>query len=181
MSHKNSCQRSAYIASLIRQTGLSNRKFSKVAGIPPSTLNTILERGVGRASYSNVQYICEALGITIDELEKSIREDSEIPTEERAFARNLSGLRKKEGITMEELATIINLTFGCSLTKGMISKWENNISVPSISYLGHLAIFFHVTVGYLIGLSDESEEEWSLEEREAIEKYKKFIIWSRNM
>lgn len=42
--------------------------FSKVVGMPNSTLATILERGVKKASVNNIIKICQALGISTDGL-----------------------------------------------------------------------------------------------------------------
>ena len=55
---------------LITETGLSVREFSKQAGIPHTTLRSILERGVGNAAIDNIIKICKALGITVDALEE---------------------------------------------------------------------------------------------------------------
>ena len=46
----------------------SLRQFALAAGIPPSTLLTLLSRGVGGASFDVVMTICAALGIDPREL-----------------------------------------------------------------------------------------------------------------
>ena len=46
----------------------SQRKFCKEVGMPPSTLNIILKRGINNASIQNVIKICQALDISTDEL-----------------------------------------------------------------------------------------------------------------
>lgn len=56
---------------LISETGLSMKAFAEKAGIPYTTLYSILERGVGKASIDNVIKICKALGITVEDLEKA--------------------------------------------------------------------------------------------------------------
>lgn len=56
------------LRSMISQTGLSIRKFSEKADIPYTTLHSMLDRGVGKASVDNVIKICKALGITIEYL-----------------------------------------------------------------------------------------------------------------
>lgn len=42
----------------------------RISGLPYSTVKYILENGIEKASYINVQKICRALGITTDDLEK---------------------------------------------------------------------------------------------------------------
>jgi hypothetical protein len=39
-------------------------------GLPPTTLQSMLTRGVGRASVDNVIKVCRSLGITVEQLEK---------------------------------------------------------------------------------------------------------------
>lgn len=39
-------------------------------GIPPTTLNSMLNRGLGKASIDNVLKVCKGLGITVEELEE---------------------------------------------------------------------------------------------------------------
>ncbi len=46
----------------------SQRNFCRQVGMPPSTLNIILKRGVNNASIQNVIKICQALEISTDEL-----------------------------------------------------------------------------------------------------------------
>ena len=66
-----------------------------------------------------------------------------------SFARKLSFLRNRKGITQAELGRLI------SVTPQAVSKWENGISEPDIATLAKIARIFDVTVDYL--LSDESE------------------------
>ena len=46
----------------------SVRAFSESTGIPYSTIDSILKRGIGGSSVSNVIRICKALGIDADAL-----------------------------------------------------------------------------------------------------------------
>lgn len=52
----------------------------KISGLPYSTVKAILERGAEKAGYVNVCKICNALGITADELEKMVADDTYQPT-----------------------------------------------------------------------------------------------------
>lgn len=62
------------ISQLIEETGLSVKAFSEKAGIPYTTLRSILERGLGNASVDNAIKICRALGIQVEDLDKMIEE-----------------------------------------------------------------------------------------------------------
>lgn len=60
-------------------------------------------------------------------------------------------LRLKKRLSQEELAEGLNHRFGSSVNKGMVSKWENEISEPRLDAVRQLSEFFHVSVDYLIG------------------------------
>lgn len=57
------------IKNLIKESGYSRRAFAEKIGIPPTTLQSMLTRGLGKASVDNVVKVCKGLGITTDELE----------------------------------------------------------------------------------------------------------------
>ncbi|MDQ0254891.1 transcriptional regulator with XRE-family HTH domain [Evansella vedderi] len=85
------------IKKLIKEKGYSNRAFAEKVGLPPTTLQSMLTRGIGKASIDNVLKVCKGLGITTDELEKMANEDdlSESPLpelnekDERDIQKNL--------------------------------------------------------------------------------------------
>ena len=52
-------------------------------------------------------------------------------------------LRKQRGITQEQLATSIGISFQA------VSKWENNIALPDITLAPMLASYFGVTMDEL--------------------------------
>ncbi len=58
----------------------------------------------------------------------------------------IAELRKKRGITQQELADVVGVSFQT------ISKWENENSMPDITMLPSLADYFQVTVDQLLGL-----------------------------
>ncbi|MGE6894438.1 helix-turn-helix domain-containing protein [Priestia flexa] len=69
-------KREKLLADLIDKTGHSRRAFAEKIGIPPTTLQSMLTRGVGRASVDNVIKVCKALGITVEEMEKMAANDN---------------------------------------------------------------------------------------------------------
>lgn len=75
-------ERAKILVRLIKEKGYpSNRAFADEIGIPPTTLQSMLTRGIGKASVDNVIKICRSLGITVDELEamsKKTEEETEI-------------------------------------------------------------------------------------------------------
>lgn len=67
-------------------------------------------------------------------------------------------LRLKRGLSQDELAESLNLRFGSSVNKGMVSKWENEISEPRLDAVRQLSEFFHVSLDYLIGSIEQSAD-----------------------
>lgn len=63
-------ERAKIISTLIEEKGLSRRQFAESIGLPPTTLQSIIKRGVGKASIDNIIKVCKGLGITVDELEQ---------------------------------------------------------------------------------------------------------------
>jgi transcriptional regulator with XRE-family HTH domain len=75
------------------------------------------------------------------------------------IAENITGLRKKKGLTQAELASQLGFT------DKAISKWERGLSLPDAPTLQELANLFNVDVNYLFAphiygpLDEESERK----------------------
>ncbi|SDB97026.1 helix-turn-helix domain-containing protein [Shouchella lonarensis] len=57
-----------YLEHLIKETGLTKKAFAQKAGLPQTSLHSILQRGVGSASVNNVIKVCQCLGVTVEEV-----------------------------------------------------------------------------------------------------------------
>jgi DNA-binding transcriptional regulator YhcF (GntR family) len=86
-------ERAKILVRLIKEKGYpSNRAFAEEIGIPPTTLQSMLTRGIGKASVDNVIKICRALGITVDELqEMSKKNETEAELEIQTIAAHHDG------------------------------------------------------------------------------------------
>lgn|SRR5690625_2569438 len=73
-------KRTKILEDLIDETGLSKKAFAEKIGIPPTTLRSMLLRGIGNASVNNVIKVCEGLGITVDELQRRAENGDQIHT-----------------------------------------------------------------------------------------------------
>lgn len=69
-------------------------------------------------------------------------------SEERAFEERLKQLRKKKGITQEELGKILGVG------KSTICQYERGTRKPDIEMLKRIAQFFGVSIDYLLGGSN---------------------------
>ena len=59
------------------------------------------------------------------------------------ISKNIAGLRKKAGITQEQLAAALNVS------SQAVSKWETNTCQPDTLTLPLIANYFNVSVDYL--------------------------------
>ena len=81
------------------------------------------------------------------------------------FATTLQALRKKRGITQEQLAAHLGVS------PQAVSKWENG-SFPDGDLLPRLADYFEVSIDYLYGRAQEkvSVEQMVMDSIKAIHK-----------
>ncbi|MBQ8146647.1 MAG: helix-turn-helix transcriptional regulator [Clostridia bacterium] len=82
------------------------------------------------------------------------------------IGKKIKTLRRAKGLTQEELASSINISFQA------ISKWENNISLPDITMMPILASFFGVSIDELFDHSLKEIEEKALEIAKESWKYR---------
>lgn len=64
----------------------------------------------------------------------------------------IKALRKAKNVTQKELAKVLHVSFQT------ISKWENGIAMPDISYLPALAMYFEVDVEVILGMRPLEQE-----------------------
>lgn len=69
------------------------------------------------------------------------------------FSNTLKRLRQASSTTQEQLANHL------SLSAQAISRWENGTAMPDISYLPKIALYFGVSVDYLLGVDCFSYDE----------------------
>lgn len=60
------------------------------------------------------------------------------------LSEKIKELRKKKGLTQEDLANALNVS------RQAITKWESGDGSPDIDNLKNIALYFHVSVDYLI-------------------------------
>ncbi|MGN1342397.1 MAG: helix-turn-helix domain-containing protein [Bacilli bacterium] len=65
------------------------------------------------------------------------------------LGEKLKEIRKKFGLSQEQLADIINVS------RQAITKWENNLGLPDVSNLQELSKVFGLTVDYLLNSDND--------------------------
>lgn len=68
------------------------------------------------------------------------------------FGENLKNLRTAKCLTQEQVAQLLDIS------KQSVSRWENNITYPDITFLPTLASFYCVTVDSLLGADYETNK-----------------------
>ncbi|MFC5531493.1 helix-turn-helix domain-containing protein [Cohnella yongneupensis] len=81
------------------------------------------------------------------------------------LARNISTYRKERGLTQEELAQILGLSFQA------VSKWENAQTMPDISLLPELSRTLQVSIDKLMGYVSQQKPITIYEEEYKTEDY----------
>lgn len=82
------------------------------------------------------------------------------------FSENLKALRKSRGLTQDDLANYLGVSFQA------VSKWERNESYPDITILPEIADFFGVGLEELLGI-DKAKKEQELDAY--IEEYDHYL------
>ena len=59
------------------------------------------------------------------------------------ISKNIISLRKKKGVTQEQLATAVNVS------PQAVSKWETGVSMPDVQTMPLIAEYFEVSIDYL--------------------------------
>lgn len=70
------------------------------------------------------------------------------------FGDKLKECRKAKNLTLEELAAKYNRRFDGGMSKGTLSKYENNKQEPLVSVVTNLTELLDVSSDYLLGRSD---------------------------
>lgn len=99
-------EREQYIRMLIAEKGMTLKEFSQKIGMKYTTLTTILNGSIGKASLENVYKICEGLEITTAQLQKNKLHDDALERELIKTFRELNDIYKK--ILIEQAKVLKN-------------------------------------------------------------------------
>lgn len=69
------------------------------------------------------------------------------------LGRRLKELRTERDMSMDMVIYDINQRYNLDLTKGHLSKWENEINTPNLNYAKYLCLYYNVSLDYLLGLT----------------------------
>lgn len=76
-----------------------------------------------------------------------------------SLSANISKWRKEKGMTQEQLAEVLGVTFAS------VSKWERGVATPELNLIAEMADFFGVFLDALIGFKVQHNGAGELERR----------------
>lgn len=80
------------------------------------------------------------------------------------LGERLKKYRLDKDLSMDNLISEFSKLYGLRPTKSMISRWENNLSEPTNSYLSAYARFFNLDLNKLLDIPRMSDASVSVEE-----------------
>lgn len=73
-----------------------------------------------------------------------------------SFGEKLRELRNRRNLTQDDLANELNIAFGSTINKGMISKWENDREEPRMDAIRNISKYFNIALDDLLNLNNSS-------------------------
>ena len=70
------------------------------------------------------------------------------------FAQRIKELRKEKQLSLDMVVYDMKQKYNVEITKSHLSRWESGQVNPTIKNAGHLAIYYGVSLDYLMGFTD---------------------------
>lgn len=86
------------------------------------------------------------------------------------FGRRLRELRNKRNLSIDDLVNQINKIYETSISKSMISRYENGQTDPKMENVRAIANFFKVSADFLLGISESNSKPFEPELNDKDEK-----------
>jgi len=139
----------------IKAAGMTKAQVAECAGIPPSTLNAMLKRGVAGSALDTVARICDILGIDLNDFVHGVIPDSEEVYIQRAnMASRLYQTRVKLRYRLPAVAEYLQVP------ESVYREMEGNVWLITDEQVERLAKLFDVSPEYLYCRTDN---EWKLD------------------
>lgn len=74
------------------------------------------------------------------------------------LGEKLKNVRIENDLSMSELCNRLNKKYNLSISKSMVSRWENNKAEPVNTFLAAYAKEFDLDMNYLLGINEEKEK-----------------------
>lgn len=73
------------------------------------------------------------------------------------FGQRFKELRLEKDLKQQELVDDFNNTYGYNFNKSSISQYENDKRKPEIDVLKDFALYFNISVDYLLGINENRD------------------------
>lgn len=70
------------------------------------------------------------------------------------LGQRLKELRLERGLTLDMVVYDLKQKYDVVITKGNLSRWENNVNTPSLRLAASLCLYYNISLDYLIGNTD---------------------------
>lgn len=102
-------ERAQILRKLMEQQNMKVADIVRITGIAYSTIKSMLENGIEKTSYVNVCKVCEALGITTDQLEDMASKKNVIKNAPTYYDVEQLVARNGKKMTIEQKMRLIKL------------------------------------------------------------------------
>lgn len=69
------------------------------------------------------------------------------------LGQRLKELRIERDMTMDMVVYDMRQRYQIEITKGRLSKWENEVNTPSLRMAKYICLYYNVSLDYLLGLT----------------------------
>jgi transcriptional regulator with XRE-family HTH domain len=70
------------------------------------------------------------------------------------LGKRLKELRTERDLTLDMVVYDLHTRFNIEITKGNLSRWENDVNLPSLRLAAYLCLYYNISLDYLIGNTD---------------------------
>lgn len=74
------------------------------------------------------------------------------------FGETLRQLRTERKLSIDKLSENLNAKYDMTISKSMISRWENSQTDPKMEYVRIIADYFQVSADRLLGIKEAQKE-----------------------
>ena len=71
------------------------------------------------------------------------------------IGKRLREIRESRDLSLEMVSKEVMKRYGVRISKGKLSKWENDVNLPRLSEISALVKYYNVSLDYIIGSTDK--------------------------
>lgn len=88
------------------------------------------------------------------------------------LGEKLLAIRNEKGLLQEDVIAGVNHMFDDNISASMLSRWERDRGNPSLDNLKKLALYYKVSLDYLLGTDIGNQEGSKMERSDILAKFK---------